>query len=87
MRFEFDAAKSKANLAKHGIDFDMAQELWRDVEGLEIPSRYLKEPRKLLVAQRRDKLWTAIFTERGNAVRIISVRRSRDNERNLYYEQ
>jgi uncharacterized DUF497 family protein len=87
MRFEFDAAKSKANLAKHGIDFEMAQDLWRDVEGLLVPSRYLKESRRLLVAQREGKLWTAIFTERGEATRIISVRRSRDNERSAYYEK
>ena len=87
MRFEFDAAKSKANLAKHGIDFEMAQDLWRDVEGLVVPSGYPKEPRKLLIAQRDGKLWTAIFTERGGAARIISVRRSRDNERSVYYEQ
>jgi hypothetical protein len=87
MRFEFDAAKSKANLAKHGIDFEMAQGLWRDVEGLLVPARYANEPRKLLVAQREGKLWTAIFTERGDAMRIISVRRSRDNERRAYYEQ
>jgi uncharacterized DUF497 family protein len=52
MRFEFDAAKSKANLAKHGIDFEMAQDLWRDVEGLLVPSRYLKDTRKLFIAQR-----------------------------------
>jgi uncharacterized DUF497 family protein len=87
MRFEFDASKSKANLAKHGIEFETAQELWRDVEGLLVPSRNLNEPRKLLVAQREGKLWTAIFTERGDAIRIISVRRSRDNERTAYYEQ
>jgi uncharacterized protein len=87
MRFEFDAAKSKANLAKHGMDFEMAQDLWRDVEGLVVPSRYPKEPRKLLIAQREGKLWTAIFTERGDVARIISVRRSRENERSAYYEQ
>jgi uncharacterized protein len=87
MRFEFDASKSNANLIKHGIDFEMAQDLWRDVEGLVIPSRYPKEPRKLLIAQREGKFWTAIFMERGDAARIISVRRSRDNERSLYYEQ
>jgi len=86
MRFEFDAAKSTANLAKHGIDFAMAQDMWRDVEGLVAPSRHPQEPRKLLIAQREGKLWTAIFTERGDAVRIISVRRSRDNERSMYYE-
>jgi uncharacterized protein len=87
MRLEFDASKSKANLDKHGIDFEMAQELWRDVEGLLVPSRNSREPRKLLIAQREGKLWTAIFTERGEATRIISVRRSRDNERMAYYEQ
>jgi uncharacterized protein len=87
MRFEYDEAKSKANLAKHGLDFEMAQALWRDVEGLVVPARYPKEPRNLLIAQKEGKLWTAIFTERGDAVRIISVRRSRDNERTAYYEQ
>ena len=30
MEFEFDEAKSAVNLAKHGIDFMTAQELWRD---------------------------------------------------------
>jgi hypothetical protein len=87
MRFEFDAAKSKANLAKHGIDFEMAQDLWRDVEGLLVPSRYANEMRKLLIARREGKLWTAVFTDRGGSVRIISVRRSRDAERTAYYEQ
>jgi uncharacterized DUF497 family protein len=87
MRFEFDAAKSKANLAKRGMDFEMAQDLWRDVEGLLVPSRYANEPRKLLIARREGKLWTAVFTERGGITRIISARRSRDTERTAYYEQ
>ena len=30
MNFEFDKNKSAANLAKHGIDFIKAQELWND---------------------------------------------------------
>ena len=87
MRFEFDTSKSKANLAKHGIDFEMPQALWRDVEGLVVPARYPNEPRKLLIAQRESKLWTAVFTERDDAIRIISVRRSRDTERSAYYEE
>jgi uncharacterized DUF497 family protein len=87
MRFAFDRSKSKANLAKHGINFEMAQDLWRDLDGLVVPSRYPDEPRRLLIAQREGKLWTAIYTERGDAVRIISVRRSRESERHSYYEQ
>ncbi len=87
MNFEFDPAKSEANRKKHGLDFEQAQTLWQDPEGLEVPSRYAKEPRKLWIAARQGKLWTAIFTQREGKIRIISVRRSRENERNAYYEQ
>ena len=44
MDFEFDPAKSKANMQKHGIDFEQAQALWRDTDGLEIPSKHPDEP-------------------------------------------
>ena len=36
--FEYDLAKSEANLAKHGIDFNAAQELWDDPNLIEIPA-------------------------------------------------
>jgi uncharacterized protein len=87
MDFEFDLAKSRANLKKHGIDFEQAQTLWQDAEALEVPSKYAREARKLWIAAREGKLWTAIFTERAGRIRIISVRRSRENERNAYYER
>jgi uncharacterized DUF497 family protein len=87
MVFEFDPQKSRANLLKHGIDFEQAQTLWRDPAGLEVPSKFLRESRKLWIAAREGKLWTAIYTEREGKIRIISVRRSRENERNAYQEQ
>jgi uncharacterized protein len=87
MVFEFDPEKSQANLLKHGIDFEQAQTLWRDPAGLCVPSKYPQERRKLWIAAREGKLWTAIYTEREGKTRIISVRRSRENERNAYYEQ
>lgn len=37
MDFDFDPAKSAANLKKHGIDFVDAQALWNDPDRLEIP--------------------------------------------------
>jgi hypothetical protein len=49
MRFEFDAAKSAANKAKHGIDFVEAQALWLDVDRLELPARPMNEPRALII--------------------------------------
>jgi uncharacterized DUF497 family protein len=87
MHFEFDPAKSQANRAKHGIDFEQAQTLWRDADGLEVPSQFPGESRKLWIASREGKLWKAIFAERDGNFRIISVRRARENERNAYYER
>jgi uncharacterized DUF497 family protein len=39
MEFAFDPVKSDSNLAKHGIDFLAAQQLWNDAELLELPAR------------------------------------------------
>ena len=84
MEFEYDERKSKANKAKHGLDFVEAQELWDDGDLLEIPARTLDEPRSLVIGKIGDKHWSAVITNRGEKIRIISVRRSRTEERELY---
>jgi uncharacterized DUF497 family protein len=84
MEFEFDERKSLFNKTKHGIDFVEAQALWDDPELLEIPLTLEDEPRSLIVGQIAGKHWSAIVTDRRGRVRIISVRRSRDRERELY---
>ncbi len=81
---EFDENKSKINKSKHGIDFVEAQGLWNDPERIEIPTKYLDESRFVLVAKLKDKHWSAVFTYRGKKIRIISVRRSRENEKEIY---
>jgi hypothetical protein len=85
VRFEYDPAKREANLEKHGFDFADAAALWADVDALEAQARSESDLRKALIARHGGKLWTAIFTERGpDTVRLISVRRSRDNEKARY---
>ena len=84
MAFEFDPRKSAANLAKHGIDFVEAQRMWEDPDLLEIPARTEDEPRWLIIGRIDAKLWSAVVTSRGDAIRLISVRRSRDDEVALY---
>lgn len=84
--FEFDPKKSKANKEKHKIDFVEAQELW-SVPSIILNSLYAEEGRMLLIAELRNKCWTAIFTNRFDNVRIISVRRSRKKEEELFYEK
>ena len=82
--FEFDAAKSESNRAKHGINFIEAQSLWSDPMLLEIPAKTEDEPRFLAVGQIDGKHWSAVITYRGSHVRLISVRRARTEEVALY---
>ena len=84
MEFEYDHAKSSANLAKHGIDFDHAQALWDDPLHVVIPARTLGEVRWLIVGRITERHWSAIITHRQQRVRIISVRRARPEEVAIY---
>lgn len=84
MDFEYDPTKSAANEAKHGIDFDQAQALWGDPWMLEVPAKTEDEPRFLSIGRIEGKHWAAIWTPRGDAVRIISVRRARKEEIGYY---
>lgn len=82
--FEYDEAKSQSNLEKHGIDFLSAQELWRDLELLQIEARCDEEQRFLLIGQIDGRHWSAVVTYRSELIRLISVRRSRMSEVMLY---
>ena len=87
MRFEWDDEKSCTNKAKHDIDFDTAKELWDDPNRVEILTSYPLENRSILIGKIDKALWTAIFTRRSNSIRIISVRRTRKKEAELYGEK
>lgn len=84
--FEFDPQKSAANRAKHGIDFEEAQALWQDGRSLTIDARRGAdgEARAIMIARIGAKLRSAVITERGDTIRIISVRRARHDEKELY---
>jgi uncharacterized DUF497 family protein len=84
MEYEFDPQKSNSNKTKHGIDFSEAQELWDDPDLIEIPVRTSDEPRYLVIARISGKHWSGVITYRGEKIRIISVRRSREEEIELY---
>lgn len=84
MEFEFDEAKSKANKSKHGIDFVEAQALWLDELLVEIPARTEDEPRFVVVGMISEKHWSAVITYRGERIRLISVRRARVEEIEIY---
>jgi uncharacterized DUF497 family protein len=84
MEFEFDPTKSESNKGKHGIDFYEAQKLWNDPDFIEIPVSTSDEPRFLVIGKILKKHWSGIITYRTERIRIISVRRSRREEVDLY---
>jgi uncharacterized protein len=84
MGFEYDPDKSAENKRKHGIDFEAAQKLWADPGLVEIPARTADERRWLLIGKIDEKYWSAVVTRRGDNIRLISVRRSRDEEVAIY---
>ncbi|RJR24102.1 MAG: BrnT family toxin [Desulfobacteraceae bacterium] len=84
MEFEFDPKKSDINKSKHGIDFYEAQALCDDPDLVEIPLKTSDEPRFLVIGKISERYWSGIMTYRSNKTRIISVRRSRKEEVNIY---
>jgi uncharacterized protein len=84
MEFEYDPQKSAINQEKHGIDFEAAKALWSDPDLLEVPAKTVDEERFLIVGKIGEKHWAAVITFRIGIVRIISVRRAREEEILLY---
>lgn len=87
MEFEWDERKNRTNKNKHGIDFESATKLWNDKNRIEIQTTFPIETRGILIGKIDKKLWSAIFTLRSNAIRIISVRRARRKEAKLYEQK
>ncbi len=84
MEFEYDDNKSVSNKMKHGIDFEEAQKLWDDPDLIEIPIKTSDELRFLVIGRICGKCWSGVITYRGDKIRIISVRRSRNEEVTIY---
>ena len=85
MEFEYDPEKSESNREKHGIDFNEAQLIWDDERHIIVPASSTTEERYALVGNYQGSLWTCIFTLRETNLRIISVRKARDEEKEGYH--
>ncbi|MFH0975667.1 MAG: BrnT family toxin [Spirochaetota bacterium] len=84
MEFEFDLNKSNINKQKHGINFIEAQVLWDDPDLMEIPVKTSDEQRFLVIGRIADKIWSGVITYRNENIRIISIRRARKEEVDIY---
>lgn len=90
MEFEWDDAKRAANIAKHGLDFGAARSIWRrpviDPAGVRIVDGEARLAAIGIVGE--DEIIVAVvYTRRGNRIRLISARRARRNERQIYQDR
>jgi uncharacterized DUF497 family protein len=87
--FEWDEAKAQSNLQKHGVSLDEATSVFANPLAAIFPDpdHSQDELREIIVGHsERNRLLVVSFTERGDAVRIISARAATARERKGYEE-
>jgi uncharacterized protein len=85
--FEWDRAKARSNLTKHGVSFEAARQVFDDVFALE-QFDYVgdpPEPRCIITGMANGVILTVAYTERGDRIRIISARKATTHEQREYY--
>lgn len=88
MKFEWDEDKNTINKIKHKISFETAAHVFDDPEYIEMYDfeHSLDEDRYIAIGKVGDILFV-VFTERKDAIRLISARLATEAERRLYYDQ
>jgi len=84
MKYEYDNKKSLSNKQKHGIDFEEVKLLWNDDRMVEILTSYEGEERFINIGRINVKFYTVVTTIRKENIRIISARRARKKEIEIY---
>lgn len=90
MLFEWDDEKNQINIKKHGIDFETAARVFADENRLELfdelHSDY--EDRYITIGMINNVAYIVmvVYTERDNAIRLISARKATNQERRMYYD-
>jgi len=84
--FEWDEDKRASNLAKHGVDFRRAVQIFGD-QVFEVPDRRREygELRVICLGEIENRVYHAVYTWRGSIRRIISARKANGREQRAYY--
>lgn len=88
MTFEWDEAKRRANVQKHGLDFAGVGEVFGGLTATMADDRHAYgEQRFITLGLLSGRVVVVVHTEREDRVRIISVRKATRNEQQLYYSE
>ncbi len=84
----WDEGKRRSNLRKHGVDFaSLAAFDWAAALHREDPREAYGEVRMVSIGPLDKRLHVVVWTERAEAIRIISLRKANSRERDLYERQ
>ncbi|MCE2969094.1 MAG: BrnT family toxin [Burkholderiales bacterium] len=87
MKVEFDPAKDESNRAKHGVSLAVASELDWEAALVWVDDRFgYEEVRMIALAPKSEVLYYVAFVDRGEARRIVSLRRANRREVKHYVE-
>ena len=83
---EWDDAKNQTNIRKHGISFETAALVFADEDRIEYYDKLhsIDEDRYIVIGYVQGVLYV-VYTERDDAIRLISARRATPMERKIYY--
>ncbi|MDR5756490.1 BrnT family toxin [Caballeronia sp. LZ035] len=88
MDITYDPPKNEANIGKHGVSMEMASQLcWPDVMAYVDAREDYKEVREVGFGIIDERLYCVVFTQRGDSMHIISMRKANKREVKDYVEQ
>ena len=85
--YEWDENKNFVNLAKHGVDFNVACDVFSDPYAIVHYNRTINnEIRDQIIGKINNEIVIlfVVFTKRKNIIRIISARKASSRERAIY---
>ncbi len=82
--FEWDDAKARSNLAKHGISFPEAATVFADPAAVYLDDGSAANRMVVIGTSLRERLLYVVHIERGERDRIISARPAKQPERDVY---
>ena len=86
MKIEFDQTKDAANIVKHSVSLRFAAKVLADTDCLVVLDTRFDYAEERLIAYGRaeQRVWVCVFTRRGEAYRIISLRKANERETQRY---
>ena len=83
MEYEWDDAKQRSNLQKHRVDFTAIEDFEWNTAIITLTHRY-RETRYVAIGYIGNRLYTVVYTQRGDITRIISLRKASRREEREY---